>query len=491
MSILTKNSKLFTLAIGFFAIAIPVVFAHAQDMGYDSSGGSYDMGYDSGSGSYNMGYDSSGSSNNVGYDSTGSSYNMGYDSGSSNNMGYDSGSTYSDFPSGCSTDCSTYSEFPSSYSEFPNTTYSEFPTTDCSSCVTESGVTYSEFPTTATESGYTTSSYSTPAVISAPASYGFSSGGYSTGGYSYGGGSTYIPSAPIVQNIPIAYQQQRQQQQIITPVVQPQPNIVTNNTCTNYSCNTVTNVSNSGNTVTTVVPVSQTPITYPVQYTFPTNYNYQNVSCTITASPNSIQSGQYTYLTWQSYGATSATLSSYGNVAPNGSLSVRPYGSMNYVLTVYGYNGQTATCNTYVNVGSYYPQTPSVTLSQIPYTGFDFGTTGDAMYWTMLVAFAFSAGYLLVYYKGGMAAFAGSMIPARKFALVARKTTVEKHVVAAAPVVEHKIETSVASTVAAKPAPVQTATIDSLPGFAHTRPTSDSMKVVTDGGAPRIVIARV
>ena len=84
---------------------------------------------------------------------------------------------------------------------------------------------------------------------------------------------------------------------------------------------------------------------------------------------------------------------------------------MNYVTTVYGQNGQTATCNTYITVGNSYP---SVTLSQIPYTGFDLGTMGDMLYWAFLALFALAAGYLTVYYKGGMATFAGGMIPARK-----------------------------------------------------------------------------
>lgn len=38
-----------------------------------------------------------------------------------------------------------------------------------------------------------------------------------------------------------------------------------------------------------------------------------------------------------------------------------------------------------------------VRLSQIPYTGFDYGPLGNAIYWFSLVLFALSAGYLLVY----------------------------------------------------------------------------------------------
>ncbi|HEV3244981.1 MAG TPA: hypothetical protein VG102_01330, partial [Candidatus Paceibacterota bacterium] len=293
-----------------------------------------------------------------------------------------------------------------------------------------------------------------------------------------------FPSAPPIRNIPIAYQQQQQQQQQ-QQVIPQQPNVITNNTCTTYSCNTVTTFSNSGNT-TTVIPIAQAPISYPVQYNIP-------LSCTISVSQNAIQSGQYAYLTWQSSGATSATLSNYGNVAPNGSLSVQPYGSTSYVLTIYGANGQTATCNTAVTMANNYP---SVTLSQIPYTGFDFGTMGDAMYFAMLAAFALSAGYLLVYYRGGVGAFAGAMIPpfakasqgeaSRK--VVARKTvttvaSVAKVEAKVAPVVEKKIEAPVES-------PVHVATLASLPAFASSRPTNDSMAIAHDGGVPHIVISR-
>jgi|GEM_PF-1515358 hypothetical protein len=323
---------------------------------------------------------------------------------------------------------------------------------------------------------------STPMTISAPASYGSSSTGFSAPSFS----APSIPSAPIIQNVPIAYQQQQQQQQQQAPIIinQPPAPVVPNETCVNYSCNTTTSISNSGNT-TTVIPITAAPVTYPVEYSFP--QTYQNVSCSISAYPSSVQAGQYTYLTWQSSGATSATLTSYGNVAPNGSLSVRPYGSTNYVLTVYGYNGQTSTCNTYITVGSSYI-TPSVTLSQIPYTGFDFGTLGDTMYWLMLAVFALSAGYLLVYYKGGMGAFAGAMTPS--FAKASKGTPVRQTVTVTktAPVAAKTIEAPVPAK--AMPTGRQVATLESLPAFSNVRPTSDSMTIASHDGAPRIVISR-
>src|SRR3989344_4347506 len=118
------------------------------------------------------------------------------------------------------------------------------------------------------------------------------------------------------------------------------------------------------------------------------------LSCTISANPSTIQNGQTSYLTWNSMGnVTSAWLSDgLGSVASNGSLAVRPNRSTNYTLTVSGPSGA-STCNAYVNVAGSY-----VSLTQIPYTGFDFGPMGNALYFAALIAFALAAGYLVVYY---------------------------------------------------------------------------------------------
>ena len=56
------------------------------------------------------------------------------------------------------------------------------------------------------------------------------------------------------------------------------------------------------------------------------------------------------------------------------------------------------------------PAKPSqVALTQIPYTGFDYGVAGDLMFWSLLVAFAAAAAYMIVYYKGGMSGFLGNL----------------------------------------------------------------------------------
>src|SRR3989344_4730142 len=44
-----------------------------------------------------------------------------------------------------------------------------------------------------------------------------------------------------------------------------------------------------------------------------------------------------------------------------------------------------------------YPPQPHISLSQIPYTGFDLGPWGNAMYWVALVMFAGSGAYLVLY----------------------------------------------------------------------------------------------
>jgi hypothetical protein len=82
-------------------------------------------------------------------------------------------------------------------------------------------------------------------------------------------------------------------------------------------------------------------------------------------------------------------------------MALPPYNSSMYTLTVLGPSGGSATCNTTVQTQAYYPPpptTPTVRLSQIPYTGFDFGTLGDALYTLLICGSALSAGYLLMYY---------------------------------------------------------------------------------------------
>lgn len=159
------------------------------------------------------------------------------------------------------------------------------------------------------------------------------------------------------------------------------------------------------------------PTPYPVPTPIPTPIPVPvpvagHVACSITVDRSSIQNGQTAHLSWNSSpGVTSAVLSdSIGTVAPSGYLNVMPASSRTYVLTVYGL-GTSATCSVPLTVSGTY-----VSLTQIPYTGFDFGVTGNALYWMSLMIFAISAAYLILYYQGGMGnvmqtMFAGITLP--------------------------------------------------------------------------------
>ena len=267
---------------------------------------------------------------------------------------------------------------------------------------------------------------------------------------------------------------------------------------------TVTTDSHNNTTVSVVSNTSQAAPQYPVQYVYtggyscgsslnpPTYYNpptyfpyVQAPSCVLTAS-NSGYNFNYgagaTVLTWSSTNANSGYITPLvGTVAPSGSTAVYPRGNTLYTLTVSG-NGGTASCQTYT-AGNYVAPiaavysapavaaaaaAPYVALTQIPYTGFDFGPFGNAMYWTLLVLFAVAISYLALYFRGGAFAFVGSLIrgTAKTPAPAQRETTVS------APVVQESKPVSVARNVGG---------------------TKDAMLSVgeTEGGiGPRIVVLR-
>jgi hypothetical protein len=273
------------------------------------------------------------------------------------------------------------------------------------------------------------------------------------------------------------YQPQQQQQQTAAAPI----NIVNNNNNVNTNTNPV-------NVVTTVQTQAQ-PTTYqypvaprawnidyvqPIVYQQPIAQNYNPVSCSITASPTSIRSGDVTNLSWTSNGAYRAMLSDgIGAVGVNSSLQARPSGSVNYMLTVYGQNGNSNTCNVYVTVGS---RAPYVSLSQIPYTGFDFGTVGNSIYWLALLAFALSGAYMLVYFRGGAAAFASTLVAG----------SVSKQVTSGH-VASKTQEAQVPVGFASYPTPV-------TPVVAVKQNTADTMVIsrsTHSNQAPRIVISRI
>lgn len=183
-----------------------------------------------------------------------------------------------------------------------------------------------------------------------------------------------------------------------------------------------------------------------------------NLYCTLTASPANIQNGQSALLSWTSTGASSAWLSDgLGNVYPNGSLAVRPESTRYYTLTVSnGY--QTQTCRATVNVSGSY-----INLTQIPYTGFDLGPIGNALYWTLLVGLAVGAGYFLVYQFP-------SQMSKRVFAVAGIRRA--KKIPAGAAVKTEEIKTSIVSE--------------------EKKFSGDTMVLAQskDGSMPRIVISR-
>jgi hypothetical protein len=239
--------------------------------------------------------------------------------------------------------------------------------------------------------------------------------------------------------------------------------------------------------VPTPVPVP-TPIPQP--YPVPTPVPSSNLACYISASKTTLSNGESTILAWAATGAISAYLSDgLGNVAPTGTLSVRPSSSKDYVLTVRDGYGRTANCDVSVSVRGQY-----VSLTQIPYTGFDYGPMGDAIYWMSLLAFAIAAAYLVLYstprlafsmplLRQGFAGLASVRLPQVTMpritfpkARIARK---EVHA-APAPVVArtHKAVAAPAFLPTTQPQPV--------------RATHDTMTAVAAHGEsiPRIVIHR-
>ena len=73
-------------------------------------------------------------------------------------------------------------------------------------------------------------------------------------------------------------------------------------------------------------------------------------TCIISANPNTITRGQSTNLAWGSQGALSASLSNFGLVPVQSGLTILPYQSTTYFLTVTSASGERGVCSTEVNV---------------------------------------------------------------------------------------------------------------------------------------------
>jgi hypothetical protein len=148
-----------------------------------------------------------------------------------------------------------------------------------------------------------------------------------------------------------------------------------------------------------------------------------------------------------------------------------PNTSKNYVLTIYGAYGGSATCNVTIGVVG-----TSVSLTQIPYTGFDLGSFGNSIYWASMLAFAASLAYLALYFQGGVGAVFSGMNRTR----VAFQPAVAQIQIPVAPV-----------RAAAPQAPVVKREVVAPIQRAEFR-TSDKMTMIPseDGQAPRLIINR-
>jgi len=425
-------------------------FNESYDLGGSSDWNGYDLG---GSSDWPGGYDLGGSSDWNGYDLGGNSDFNGYDLGGSSDMGgYDLGG-YSDFDA---YDLGGGSDFGGEGygGDFEN---------------------YSEAETFYDSEGH-----------AQPRGQSFGGQSFSTPRYSQ------MPSTPVRVSAPPVYSTPSYPPVRVNPSPTPMPPIystpasntnITTNTCTGNSCNTnINNIDNSingsfndnsvnGSFNTIVAKLSRATPQRPVQYVFP----QQNLSCVIVASPNSVHSGQATTLSWSSYGASSAWLSdSLGTVNVNGSQVINPISSRTYTLTVTGLGG-TRTCSTFVTIAN---TAPYVSLSQIPYTGFDAGPFSSVLYFGGLLAFALSAAYLLLYYKGGMGFALGSILPAK---MIAASSAF------AAPAMFGASRQSVTS-------PARTGKIQSheAPARYVSSAPKDSMTLSysENGGIPRIVVTR-
>lgn len=475
-------SSKFVVVLFAAMLSLPMTFAFAADWdGGESfdlggwSGGSYGDDWSGGSysdwsgGSY--GDDWSGGS--YGYDWSGNSYGDDWSGGS---YGYDwSGGSYGDDWSGGSygDDWSggSFDEYPGydEYTENPGyDQYNEFPGYDeyGENPGYDDGVYYDgecgcyaygdeyDYEVTDTYGSYGSSGYSSGKGFSIPS--------FTSSGFSYAKPMSFSsPSYPTY-----------------TPTYTPPAKTtggnssvsnVTNTTITNVdnSINDSFNNYNSGNTIISTAPLTYATPQYPIVYTHPAPY------CQIyQASSASGYGVNSVYLSWTSSNASSAYLSNVGSVNVNGSTTVWPTYGMTYTLTVYGLNGQSAQCQVAVNAYS----APYVSLTQIPYTGFDFGTIGNAMYWAGLAIFALGAGYLAVYYLP-RTVLGKAGIPAVAFAGVRTRKQF-------APIVAPKAPIMVEKEVEAKLSPIVNA--------IRKAGTLDSMAIVDrkDGSMPKIVISR-
>lgn len=124
---------------------------------------------------------------------------------------------------------------------------------------------------------------------------------------------------------------------------------------------------------------------------------YDRPSCSIQITDYDWGGSGRARLSWWSSDAHHAYIEGVGSVNPNDSMTVYRDGQRVYRMTVSGPGG-TATCHTSY-VAPYLPPIigqPYITLSQMPYTGFDFGPIGNAAYLLSIMLLALGGAYLLL-----------------------------------------------------------------------------------------------
>ncbi len=230
------------------------------------------------------------------------------------------------------------------------------------------------------------------------------------------------------------------------------------------SFNTGSNINSPGaiaaGTSISITPVATTPVYHPTP------------SCTISVT-GSFGYGQT--LTWHTYNATSASISGVGAVTTGyGTRVVYPTQGQIFTMSVHGQGGsstcQTSSYHYAAPVTPTYPVYSQVALSQIPYTGFDLGPVGNALFWVGLALFSIAGSYFIVYFRGGLMAFL-------------RQTREEETVVSAPARVAYA---------AYVPATIVADELDdeAIKFSARDRVTRDSMGIDLSAGVPRIVVAR-
>ncbi len=203
---------------------------------------------------------------------------------------------------------------------------------------------------------------------------------------------------------------------------------------------------------------------YPRGSATPTSIS--NIDNSVTITDNSINDSFNNY----NSNNIGTNIQSPGAVAAGTSVSVTP------LTTPTHYAGYTyPTYNPTYTYPTYTQPAPYVALSQIPYTGFDYGPFGNSLYWIMLASIAVGGAYLLVYYRGGVAGVIQEVLTGN----ASVRNFTPAPIMSSAPVAAPTVEEDVLDEVE-----IKTRAVDRYQG------TRDTMGIVMDGGIPRIAISR-